>query len=151
MHLSFKQLQICYCLPSSGKKYFPYNYYRSYWWMLASISMCNELTNDTQSSINKHFIMSNTGWHFLQCKTTIHDHIDLFVECLTIDSLFNISLQVVQKLRPNNEDLSKITLIKIDDRNVFLILGLFFFHECKTYALKNLRLVVPTGRSSADA
>ena len=29
----------------------------------ASISMCNELTNDTQSSINKHFIMSiyNTG------------------------------------------------------------------------------------------
>ena len=29
----------------------------------ASISMCNELTNDAQSSINKHFIMSiyNTG------------------------------------------------------------------------------------------
>ena len=29
----------------------------------ASISMCNELTNDTQSSINKHFIMPiyNTG------------------------------------------------------------------------------------------
>ena len=29
----------------------------------APISMCNELTNDTQSSINKHFIMSvyNTG------------------------------------------------------------------------------------------
>ena len=50
----------------------------------ASISMCNELTNDTQSSINKHFIMSvyNTGWHFLQCKTTIHDHKDLFQKCL---------------------------------------------------------------------
>lgn len=69
----------------------------------------------------------------------------------SVDSLFTISLQVVQKLRPNNEDLSKITLIKIDDGNVFLILGLFFFHECKTYVLKNLRLVVPTGRSSADA
>lgn len=69
----------------------------------------------------------------------------------SIDSLFTISFQVVRKLRPNNEDLSKITLIKIDGGNFFLNLGLFSFHECKTCALKNLRLVVPKGRSSADA
>ena len=49
-----------------------YNYYRSHWCISAiyhyvsttalqsnaSISMCSELTNDTQSSRNKHFIMS---------------------------------------------------------------------------------------------
>ena len=60
----------------------------------------------------------------------------------SIDSLFTISFQVVWKLRPNNEQLSKITLIKIDGGNFFLILGLLSFHECKTCALRNLRLVI---------
>ena len=42
-------------------------------------------------------------------------------------------------------------LIKIDGGHFILILGLFFFHECNTYTLQNLRLVVPKGRSSVDA
>ena len=29
-----------HCLPSSGKKYFVYNYYRSYWWMPLCINHC---------------------------------------------------------------------------------------------------------------
>ena len=74
-NMCIQGMQIYYCLPSSGKKYFLYNsvtghidecYYVSTTALQssASISMCNELTNAvTQSSINKHFLMSiyNTG------------------------------------------------------------------------------------------
>ena len=69
--LKFRDIPDC-----SGKKYFLLGHIDECHYVSttalqsnASISMCN----DTQSSINKHFIMSiyNTGWHFLQCKTTI--------------------------------------------------------------------------------
>ena len=54
----------------------------------ASISMCNELTNDTQSSINKHFIMSIYAVCFSVIKSctywdsstlqALHEHACLF-------------------------------------------------------------------------
>ncbi|CAH3042032.1 unnamed protein product, partial [Porites evermanni] len=56
----------------------------------ASISMCNELTNDTQSSINKHFIMSIYAVCFSAIKSctywdsstlqALHEHACLFYE-----------------------------------------------------------------------
>ena len=85
---------------SSGKKYFVYNYHRSYWWMPLCInhcltieclhSMCNELTNDAQSSRNKHFIMSTYAVCFSVIKSctywdsstlqALHEHACLFYE-----------------------------------------------------------------------
>ena len=61
----------------------------------ASISMCNELTNDTQSSRNKHFIMSIyavcfsvvkscTDWDFLTLQA-LHEHACLFYEKGNVD------------------------------------------------------------------
>ena len=56
----------------------------------ASISMCSELTNDTQSSINKHFIMSIYAVCFSVVKSctywdsstlqSLHEHVCLFYE-----------------------------------------------------------------------
>ena len=56
----------------------------------ASISMCNELTNDTQSSRNKHFIMSTYAVCFSVIKSctywdsstlqALHEHACLFYE-----------------------------------------------------------------------
>ena len=63
----------------------------------ASISMCNELTNDTQSSINKHFIMSIYAVCFSVIKTctywdsstlqALHEHACLFYEKCNVDHI----------------------------------------------------------------
>ena len=61
----------------------------------ASISMCNELTNDTQSSRNKHFIMyiyavcfsvikSCTYWYSSTLQA-LHEHACLFYEKCNVD------------------------------------------------------------------
>ena len=58
----------------------------------ASISMCNELTNDTQSSINKHFILSiyavcfsvSTYWDSSTLHA-LHEHACLFYEKCNVD------------------------------------------------------------------
>ena len=61
----------------------------------ASISMCNELTNDTQSSLNKHFIMSIYAVCFSVIKSctcwdsstlqALHEHVCLFYEKCNVD------------------------------------------------------------------
>ena len=57
--------------------------------------MCNELTNDTQSSINKHFIMSICAVCFSVIKSctywdsstiqALHEHACLFYEKCNVD------------------------------------------------------------------
>ena len=66
----------------------------------ASISMCSELTNDTQSSINKHFIMSICAVCFSVIKSctywdsstlqALHEHACLFYEKCNADRVGKI-------------------------------------------------------------
>ena len=66
----------------------------------ASISMCSELTNDTQSSINKHFIMSIYAVCFSVIKSctywdsstlqALHEHACLFYEKCNADRVGKI-------------------------------------------------------------
>jgi len=66
----------------------------------ASISMCNELTNDTQSSINKHFIMSIYAVCFSVIKSctywdsstlqALHEHACLSYEKCNVDRAGNM-------------------------------------------------------------
>ena len=69
---------------------------------LASISVCNELTNDTQSSRNKHFIMSIYAVCFSVIKSctywdsstlqALHEHACLFYEKCNVDRVGNITV-----------------------------------------------------------
>ena len=99
---------------SSGKKYFVYNYYSHidechYVSTITlqsnvSISMCNELTNDTQSSRNKYndFIMSIYAVCFSVIKSctywdsstlqALHEHACLFYEKCNVDRVGNITV-----------------------------------------------------------
>ena len=66
----------------------------------ASISMCNELTNDAQSSRNKHFIMSIYAVCFSVIKSctywdpstlqALHEHARLFYGKCNVDSVGKI-------------------------------------------------------------
>ena len=68
----------------------------------ASISMCSELTNDTQSSRNKHFIMSMYAVCFSVIKSctywdsstlqALHEHACLLYEKSNVDRVGNIAV-----------------------------------------------------------